>query len=228
MTVTYAFRALVVDDDVLVRHATSRALTNEGFLCDVAADGAQAMEKLHHRTFDVAIADLRMPVMNGHKLVVEMLEMDPRPAIIVLTGVPDPRLIRDLFARGVEDVMAKPANYDVLVLKAKALAERRRLLKQEAATQIEPKMESASENLSTAAPSKLNSMPEDESALCDGKNGAVQVTEAQDSPPNSDPLQSANSNTFSIEELAAAIRPAIEAEHAQAPKHRRRRGRKMW
>jgi len=227
MTVTYAFRALVVDDDVLVRQATSRALTNEGFVCDVAADGAQAMEKLEHRQFDVAVADLRMPVMNGHKLVVEMLGMNPRPAIIVLTGVPEPRLIRDLFARGVEDVMAKPANYDVLVLKAKALVERRRLPKHEEAAQIEPLIESASENLPTETPSKLNSRGEDESALSDEAKADAPEIEVQNAPENNNSLESASSNTFSIEELAAAIRPAIEAEQAQGP-NRLRRGRKIW
>jgi len=133
MSETSPLRALVVDDDVLVRQATARALTQEGFVCDVAADGKQAMEKLRERTFDVAISDLRMPEMNGHRLVVEMLAMESRPAIMVLTGVAEPKLVRDLLARGVEDVVAKPANYQVLVLKAKALAERRRLPKSEGA-----------------------------------------------------------------------------------------------
>ena len=123
MTATAPLRALVVEDDVLVRGATARALNQEGFICEIAVDGVQALEKLRARTFDVVISDLRMPEMNGHRMIVELLAMDGRPAIIVLTGVTEPKIVRDLFARGVDDVMAKPANYDVLVLKAKALAQ---------------------------------------------------------------------------------------------------------
>lgn len=128
MIPTSPFNALVVDDDVLIRQAVTRALSREGFVCYSAADGQVALEKLKETTFDIAICDLRMPEVNGHELIVSMLAMEARPAIIVLTGLPEPRLVRDLFFRGVEDVMAKPANFDVLVAKAKALAERQRTI----------------------------------------------------------------------------------------------------
>ena len=133
MTADKLLGALVVDDDPLVRQATARGLTQAGVICDVAADARQALERLGKQSFDVAIVDLRMPEINGHTLVLKMLEMDPRPAIVVLTGLPEPKLIKDLLGRGVEDFMAKPANYDLLALKAKALAARRRASLRESA-----------------------------------------------------------------------------------------------
>ena len=120
--------ALVVEDEEVIRQATVRALRNEGFWCEVASNGNKALEKLRNNFFDVVICDLRMPEMNGHSLAVELLAMVHRPAVIVLTGVLEPRLARDLLRRGVDDIIAKPANYDFLVLKARTLAERRRLL----------------------------------------------------------------------------------------------------
>jgi DNA-binding response OmpR family regulator len=119
--------ALVVDDDALIRQAMVRALTQVGMTCEVAADGEQAWEMLCTSTYDIVICDLRMPTMNGHQLIVAILTMKDRPAIMVVTGLPDPRIMRDLFIRGVEDIMAKPVNFDVLALKANALAKRRQV-----------------------------------------------------------------------------------------------------
>jgi DNA-binding response OmpR family regulator len=212
MTVMHTFRALVVEDDVLVRQATSRALTMEGFVCDVAADGMQALEKLQRRTFDIAVSDLRMPVLNGHKLVVEMLEMDSRPAIIVLTGLPEPKLVRDLFARGVEDVMAKPANYDILALKAKALAVRRRVLQQAAA---QPGLVSDVEDVPTSGHSNGDSITENPSTHTDCNAAVVDLGEEQQLPPRAGHSESVSAEAFSIEELAAAIAPAIEADRTK-------------
>lgn len=131
MTQPKKMRALVVEDEVLIRQATCRALAQEGFLCEMAVDGKQALEKLQTSAFDVVITDLRMPEMHGHMLVVEMLAMENRPAIMVLTGAAEPKLMRDLLTRGVEDVASKPANYEILVLKAKVLAQRRETLHEE-------------------------------------------------------------------------------------------------
>lgn len=122
------FKALVVDDDVYVRQVIVRALVRDNFKCDVASDGVAAIEKLRQNSYDVAICDLNMPEMNGHALVLEIMEMESRPAIMVLTGVIEPRIARDLLVRGVEDVVAKPAHNEFLVAKARALAERRRSL----------------------------------------------------------------------------------------------------
>ncbi|HUP81733.1 MAG TPA: response regulator [Pirellula sp.] len=127
MTEAFNFTALVVDDDALIRQATARALRQEGFTCDMAENGVIALKKLQENSFDLAIVDLHMPEMNGHQLIVESLAMKNRPAIIVLTGIPDRRLVQDLFLRGVEDIVAKPVNYDILTSKAKSLVERRKL-----------------------------------------------------------------------------------------------------
>jgi DNA-binding response OmpR family regulator len=120
------WRALIVDDEAMIRIAAMRSLTQEGFVCDGAADGQQAAEKCQVKEFDVVVTDLRMPEVNGHRLIVDLLEKERPPAIIVLTGVPEPRIIRDLLVRGVDDVITKPANLDVLAAKAKALVRRRR------------------------------------------------------------------------------------------------------
>lgn len=119
------YRALVVDDEPAVRAIAMRELSRSGFTCDAARDGLHAKELLSDRSYDVVITDLRMPDMNGHALAVEILELSDRPLLVILTGVTEPRLARDLIARGVDDILFKPIDQSVLASKVRALVERR-------------------------------------------------------------------------------------------------------
>lgn len=104
-------QALVVDDDVVVRNLTIRALTREGFQCDAASDGIEALALADCTDYAAIVTDLRMPNMNGHTLAVELLTRKHRPSLFVLTGVIEPKLAKDLLHRGVADVLFKPVDY---------------------------------------------------------------------------------------------------------------------
>jgi DNA-binding response OmpR family regulator len=121
-----SYRALVVDDDPAVRHLTIHALVNAGFACDAAADGLHAKEILTSASYDVVVTDLRMPGFNGHALAVDLLKVNERPAIVILTGVLEPRLAGDLIRRGVDCVEFKPVRYDLFSAKVKAVVDRRK------------------------------------------------------------------------------------------------------
>lgn len=119
-------QALVVDDEPLVRQLTMRALAEEGFRCDAAADGAEALILIGETNYDLVVTDLRMPVAHGHGLAVSLLESDERPVLVVLTGILEPRIAKDLLARGVDDIVFKPVDYGLFALKASALVKRKR------------------------------------------------------------------------------------------------------
>jgi HD-like signal output (HDOD) protein/DNA-binding response OmpR family regulator len=131
------FRALVVDDEAAVRNLTIRALQREGFSCDAAADGVAAEELIASRAYDVVVTDLKMPNRNGHVLACEVLAMEPRPLMIVLTGVLEPRLTKDLTVRGVDAIEFKPVNPQLFAAKIRALVDRRRSQIQTEATSAE-------------------------------------------------------------------------------------------
>jgi len=120
------YRALVVDDDPAVRHLAMRALTRKGFACSAVVDGLQAMKALASNRYDVVVTDLRMPNLNGHALAVNLLASPNRPALVILTGVLQPRLAEDLIRRGVDCVEFKPVRCDLFAAKVKALVDRRR------------------------------------------------------------------------------------------------------
>lgn len=118
------YRILVVDDEPQVRDLTSRALRGYGLECDTAADGDEAMRRFEQSPYNAVVTDLRMPRRHGHALAVELLERPSPPKIIVVTGLAAPPLVQDLVSRGVDDIMQKPVNYNVLAAKVKMLAER--------------------------------------------------------------------------------------------------------
>ncbi|HEX4145723.1 MAG TPA: response regulator [Pirellulales bacterium] len=119
------YRALVVEDDPALRMLTIRELSHRGFDCDPACDGLQARELVASRYYDVVVTDLRMPEVNGHRLAVELLTRENRPAVVILTGVTEPKITKDLIARGVDDIIFKPVDQGFLAAKVLALIERR-------------------------------------------------------------------------------------------------------
>ncbi|MBI1312698.1 HDOD domain-containing protein [bacterium] len=119
-------RALIVDDDSVVRKILKEALSDEGFECQLAGNGEHAADCMKTARFDLLVTDLCMPEKNGHALSVSVLEQEPRPVVLVHTGVTDPRIARDLMVRGVDDVVYKPADYAALAAKAWGLVKRRR------------------------------------------------------------------------------------------------------
>jgi DNA-binding response OmpR family regulator len=121
-----SYRALVVDDELPVRKLTIRALTQQGFSCDGAANGREARQLTIGNRYDVVVTDLRMPDGNGHVLAMELLAEEERPVVIVLTGMADPRLLKDLIGCGVDGVEFKPVRYDLFAAKVRAMVDRRR------------------------------------------------------------------------------------------------------
>ncbi|MEP6654684.1 MAG: response regulator [Myxococcales bacterium] len=61
---------LVVDDDFDIREALCEILTSEGYRVVDAANGADALSRLHAEDApDLVLLDLRMPVMDGYEFL---------------------------------------------------------------------------------------------------------------------------------------------------------------
>ncbi len=120
------YRALVVDDEPMVRDAVTRAMSAHSFCCETAEDGRQGLQMFREQGHDLVVTDLRMPAKHGHALVLELLQEPNPPHIVVLTGVADHRLVKDLFSRGVDDVVDKPVDFNIFATKMLAIFERNR------------------------------------------------------------------------------------------------------
>ncbi len=103
----------------MVRNLTMRALTREGFQCDGASDGNEALALADCTQYAAVVTDLRMPNMHGHALAVELLSREHHPLLFVLTAATEPRMAKDLLYRGVADVLYKPIDYLLLAAKVR-------------------------------------------------------------------------------------------------------------
>lgn len=199
MNTDLQFRALVVDDEPIVRQGTMRALTRSGFTCEAAANGSIALEMVQQSRYDLVVTDLRMSEGNGHQLAVELLSMPSRPAIVVLTGVMEPKLANDLRARGVDEILFKPLEYDLLATKARTIVDRRSI--------VTPAVTDApDENISPIELPLSDKNCPSAAALHPLTPQLSKATSALRSPPNDfDGFSKASSKAFSTHDLTNAI-----------------------
>ncbi len=121
MTRKGQLHALVVDDERQVLALLLRALEENGYACDAALNGEEALQYMSKASYDLVVTDLRMPRMHGHALITRLLELEIVPVIVVVTAVADPRIVLDLYLRGVSEVSFKPVNIEILMAKIAAL-----------------------------------------------------------------------------------------------------------
>ncbi len=75
---------LVVEDDVPIQHAISRVLTRRGHVVRMAADGADALDKVQGILPDLIILDVYLPVLDGRAFVAAYRQRPGRQAPILL------------------------------------------------------------------------------------------------------------------------------------------------
>jgi len=115
MKKTEQARILVIDDDENIRTALSLVLKEKGYEVDVAATGHEAISKSKASFYNVALVDLRLPDMDGIRLLTEMRETVPRMVKIIITGYPSLENAIEAVNRGADGYMVKPYNVDDLI-----------------------------------------------------------------------------------------------------------------
>jgi DNA-binding response OmpR family regulator len=77
---------LIIDDDKAILHTLSRIFERNNYNVEVAAKGAEAIEKLSSSHFDVALIDYCLPDMEGTDLFEPITKASPKTLKIMLTG----------------------------------------------------------------------------------------------------------------------------------------------
>jgi two-component system chemotaxis response regulator CheY len=103
-------RALIVDDSRFVRGFLRGMLEERGIACDEAADGRAALELLHgDLSFELALVDWNMPVMNGLEMLRQLRAdgFSDLKVMMVTTEAEDDYIVRALDA-GADEYLMKP------------------------------------------------------------------------------------------------------------------------
>lgn len=112
-------RALIVDDSRFVRGYVRGLLEQRGIECEEAADGQAALDLMHgEKTFDVALVDWNMPVMDGLEMLKHLRAegFSGIKVMMVTTEAENDFIVRALDA-GADEYLMKPFDADALTEK---------------------------------------------------------------------------------------------------------------
>ncbi len=112
--VAAAKRVLVVDDEEIVRESYRLALTDAGYDVQTVPNGRDAVAACRKEHFDVLLADIRMPDMDGLEVSRVVVHEHPDLRVIVITGYPSPESAARARRLGVSDYLQKPVAPDRL------------------------------------------------------------------------------------------------------------------
>ena len=82
-------KILVVDDEPLARNSMAMFLELQGHEVQQAADGVEALDRFASDQFAIVVSDMKMPRMDGLRLIEQIRILRPALPIIVVTGYAD-------------------------------------------------------------------------------------------------------------------------------------------
>ena len=137
-------KILVTEDEESLRFVLQKALEDEGYWVQTAANGATARRLLNETRFDVSLMDIKLPDADGLTLLKEFKDSGIDTAMILMTAQNTMRNAIGAMKNGAFDYITKPFDLDeVLVLVKRAMDSRKltrdfRELKEEVKKRFEP------------------------------------------------------------------------------------------
>jgi len=136
-------KILIVEDEPKVAFFIKKGLEEQSYKVEVANDGYIGKKMAISNKYDLIIADINLPKINGFQLCQEIRRLDINVPILLLTalGTTDDKVAG--FESGADDYLVKPFEFRELLARVKALMKR-------------GKVETLSENILLAANLEMN------------------------------------------------------------------------
>jgi len=125
--VTEKKKILVVDDEENLRHMLQVMLKKQGYLVDLAVNGADALDKARGGDYAFILCDIRMPVLDGRSFLTGCNEAGVGSTVIMMSAYGSTDDAIGCMKLGAYDYISKPFNSDEISLVLKKAEERERL-----------------------------------------------------------------------------------------------------
>ncbi|MFH1562912.1 MAG: sigma-54 dependent transcriptional regulator [Nitrospirota bacterium] len=130
------FKILIAEDEEITLKHLKLSLEGEGWTVVGVNNGLEAWNRLEKEGFDLLIADIKMPGLDGLGLLAKVKEECPGIDVIIITGFASIESAVDAMKKGAADYITKPFNLDELKLKVQKIQEKSRLEKENTALKV--------------------------------------------------------------------------------------------
>ncbi|MCD6497113.1 MAG: sigma-54-dependent Fis family transcriptional regulator [Deltaproteobacteria bacterium] len=125
-------RIMVVDDEKIVRESVSVWLQKSGYEAVPVEGGQQAIDLLQTEQWDVLLVDLKMPRVDGFKVLHKSIETNADIPVIIFTAYATVETAVEAMRAGAYDYLVKPIDPEVLSMKVEKIVERQHLAQENA------------------------------------------------------------------------------------------------
>lgn len=108
----YRPHVLLVEDEQTVAKGLKMVMDEEGYDVDLADTGLIALNKFRAQNFDLMVADLRLPDIDGMEVIEHVRESRPETKVVIITGYPSVATAVRAVKIGVSDYLRKPFTDD--------------------------------------------------------------------------------------------------------------------
>jgi len=116
----YRPHVLLVEDERNVAKGLEMVMHEEGYDVDLADTGLGALDKFRAGEFDLVVADLRLPDIDGLDVIQHVKDKKPRTSVVIITGYPSVSSAVQAVKLGVSDYLRKPFTDDEFMAAVKS------------------------------------------------------------------------------------------------------------
>jgi len=120
-------RILLAEDDEIVRITLSDHLKKHSWCVDEAEDGKAALILLRENSYQLVLSDIRMPNLNGPRLLKEVKKRAPDTDVILMTAFGSTEDAVNCLKEGATDYILKPFDMDDLTIRVSRLLEMQKI-----------------------------------------------------------------------------------------------------
>lgn len=117
---------LLIDDDAAIRKTLSNILEEEGYSVEAVESGEKAIKLSNERFFNMALIDIRLPDVEGTKLLERLKKTEPEMVKIIVTGYPSLQNAVEAVNKGADGYIIKPFDVQDLLTMIKKHLKRQR------------------------------------------------------------------------------------------------------